>query len=165
MTVDRTGAWTRTSRVIRAPPEELYQGLMDPAALVAWLPPAKMRGEIHEFARGSWRLPDVPPLPAGRARLPRQDDRPRGPVQGAARGTDPAPQDRRGRQLRIHGSGLPWRDDDRVDLRRGFWRNRGHRLVQESAARLAGGGQRGRLAVVPGAVGPPLRMRASRAAA
>jgi uncharacterized protein YndB with AHSA1/START domain len=49
MTVDRTGAWTRTSRVIRASPQELYQALMDPAALVAWLPPAKMRGEIHEF--------------------------------------------------------------------------------------------------------------------
>jgi uncharacterized protein YndB with AHSA1/START domain len=49
MTEDHTRAWTRTSRVIRARPEELYEALVDPAALVAWLPPAKMRGEIHEF--------------------------------------------------------------------------------------------------------------------
>jgi uncharacterized protein YndB with AHSA1/START domain len=41
--------WTRTSRVIRARPEELYQAFVDPAALVAWLPPAEMTGRIHEF--------------------------------------------------------------------------------------------------------------------
>ncbi|MGZ3284496.1 MAG: SRPBCC domain-containing protein, partial [Xanthobacteraceae bacterium] len=27
----------------------LYAAFMDPAALVAWLPPAEMTGEIHEF--------------------------------------------------------------------------------------------------------------------
>ena len=43
------GAWTRTSRVIRARPEELYEAFIDPAALVAWLPPAEMTGEIHAF--------------------------------------------------------------------------------------------------------------------
>jgi uncharacterized protein YndB with AHSA1/START domain len=49
MTEDRAGAWTRTSRVIRARPEEVYEAFMDPAALVAWLPPAEMTGAIHEF--------------------------------------------------------------------------------------------------------------------
>jgi uncharacterized protein YndB with AHSA1/START domain len=37
------------SRVIAAQPEEVYEAFMDPAALVAWLPPAEMTGVIHEF--------------------------------------------------------------------------------------------------------------------
>jgi uncharacterized protein YndB with AHSA1/START domain len=37
------------SAVIRAQPEELYAAFLDPAALVEWLPPAEMAGEIHEF--------------------------------------------------------------------------------------------------------------------
>jgi len=49
MREDRTVAWTRTSRVIRARPEELYEAFMDATVLVAWLPPAEMTGEIHEF--------------------------------------------------------------------------------------------------------------------
>jgi uncharacterized protein YndB with AHSA1/START domain len=49
MTQEHPGASTRTSRVIRARPEALYQAFVDPAALVAWLPPAEMTGEIHEF--------------------------------------------------------------------------------------------------------------------
>jgi uncharacterized protein YndB with AHSA1/START domain len=49
MTEEHTGAWTRTSRVIRARPEELYAAFLDTAALVDWLPPAEMTGEIHEF--------------------------------------------------------------------------------------------------------------------
>src|SRR5713101_3860331 len=49
MTKEYAGAWTGTSRVIRAWPEELYAGFLDPAALVDWLPPAEMTGEIHEF--------------------------------------------------------------------------------------------------------------------
>ncbi|MGZ5881843.1 MAG: SRPBCC domain-containing protein [Xanthobacteraceae bacterium] len=49
MTAARRGAWTRTSRIIKARPEELYVAFMDPAALVAWLPPGEMTGEIHEF--------------------------------------------------------------------------------------------------------------------
>ena len=49
MTQEHAGAWTRTSRIIRARPEQLYQAFIDPAALVAWLPPAEMTGKIHEF--------------------------------------------------------------------------------------------------------------------
>ena len=48
MTKDRAGAQTRTSRVIRARPEELYAAFLDPDALVDWLPPAEMTGEIRE---------------------------------------------------------------------------------------------------------------------
>lgn len=49
MTEEHAGAWTRISRIIAARPEELYEAFMDPAALVAWLPPAEMTGKIHEF--------------------------------------------------------------------------------------------------------------------
>ena len=49
MTEGREGTWTRTSRVIRARPEKLYQAFIDPAALVEWLPPAEMTGAIHQF--------------------------------------------------------------------------------------------------------------------
>ncbi len=68
MTEAHASAWTRTSRVIRALPEELYAAFLDPTALVDWLPPAEMTGEIHEFdARvgGGYRMslfypPDEP---------------------------------------------------------------------------------------------------------
>ncbi len=49
MADEPAGTWTRTSRVIKARPTELYEAFMDPAALVDWLPPAGMTGEIHEF--------------------------------------------------------------------------------------------------------------------
>jgi hypothetical protein len=49
MTKEHAGAWTRTSRVIKARPEELYAAFLDPTALVDWLPPAEMTGEIHQF--------------------------------------------------------------------------------------------------------------------
>jgi uncharacterized protein YndB with AHSA1/START domain len=49
MTEEHARAWTRTSRIIRALPEELYAAFLDPAALIDWLPPAEMTGEIHEF--------------------------------------------------------------------------------------------------------------------
>jgi uncharacterized protein YndB with AHSA1/START domain len=49
MTDERAGASTRTSRVIKARPEELYAAFTDPAALVSWLPPGEMTGKIHEF--------------------------------------------------------------------------------------------------------------------
>jgi len=49
MTEEHARAWTRTMRVIRARPEELYRAFLDPAALNDWLPPAEMTGEIHEF--------------------------------------------------------------------------------------------------------------------
>jgi Activator of Hsp90 ATPase homolog 1-like protein len=68
MTEQPAGAWTRTSRVIRARPEELYAAFLDPTALVDWLPPAEMTDEVHEFdARvgGGYRMslfypPDEP---------------------------------------------------------------------------------------------------------
>jgi uncharacterized protein YndB with AHSA1/START domain len=49
MTEEHAGAWTLTSRVIKARPEELYATFLDPAALIDWLPPAGMTGKIHEF--------------------------------------------------------------------------------------------------------------------
>ncbi|HEY2065803.1 MAG TPA: SRPBCC domain-containing protein [Gemmatimonadaceae bacterium] len=49
MTKQRSGASTRTSRIIKARPEEVYTAFVDPAVLVAWLPPAEMTGVIHEF--------------------------------------------------------------------------------------------------------------------
>jgi uncharacterized protein YndB with AHSA1/START domain len=49
MSEEHAGAWTRTSRIIKARPEELYEAFIDPAALIAWLPPAEMTGEIHEL--------------------------------------------------------------------------------------------------------------------
>jgi uncharacterized protein YndB with AHSA1/START domain len=49
MTEEQAGARTRTSRVIKARPKELYAAFLDPTALVDWLPPAEMTGEIHEF--------------------------------------------------------------------------------------------------------------------
>ena len=49
MTQGHARPWTRASRIIKARPEALYAAFMDPAALVAWLPPAGMTGELHEF--------------------------------------------------------------------------------------------------------------------
>ena len=54
MTEKHAGAWARTSRIIKAPPEKLYEAFMDPAVLIAWLPPAEMTGKIHEFQRPPW---------------------------------------------------------------------------------------------------------------
>jgi uncharacterized protein YndB with AHSA1/START domain len=68
MAKEHARASTRTSRVIRARPAELYAAFLDPVALVDWLPPAEMTGKIHEFdARvgGGYRMslfypPDEP---------------------------------------------------------------------------------------------------------
>lgn len=49
MTENHRGAWTRTSKIIRARPEAIYEAFINPAALVEWLPPAEMTGRIHEF--------------------------------------------------------------------------------------------------------------------
>ncbi|NGM14156.1 SRPBCC domain-containing protein [Verrucosispora sioxanthis] len=49
----------RASRVIAAPPDRVYAALVDPDALVAWLPPAGMSGRFERFdARpgGSYRM-------------------------------------------------------------------------------------------------------------
>lgn len=49
MTEKHAGASSRASRVIKARPEDIYDAFIDPAALAAWLPPAEMTGEFHEF--------------------------------------------------------------------------------------------------------------------
>src|SRR5207247_2793799 len=49
----------RASRVIAAPPERVWAALVDPGALVAWLPPKGMTGRFERFdARpgGSYRM-------------------------------------------------------------------------------------------------------------
>jgi hypothetical protein len=35
MTEEHAGTWTRTSRMIKARPEELFEAFIDPAALIA----------------------------------------------------------------------------------------------------------------------------------
>lgn len=40
---------TQTSRVIKAPREDLYRAFTDPAALAVWLSPGEMTGTVHEF--------------------------------------------------------------------------------------------------------------------
>ena len=49
MTAAPQGTWSRTSRIIAAPPERLYDAFLDPEALAVWLPPAEMTGKIHAF--------------------------------------------------------------------------------------------------------------------
>jgi uncharacterized protein YndB with AHSA1/START domain len=44
-----TGASTRSTRVVSAPRERVYQAFTDPDELLAWLPPADMTGVFHEF--------------------------------------------------------------------------------------------------------------------
>jgi uncharacterized protein YndB with AHSA1/START domain len=43
-----TGA-SRTSRFIKAGPDKVYAAFMNPAALVAWMPPGEMTGRLHDF--------------------------------------------------------------------------------------------------------------------
>jgi uncharacterized protein YndB with AHSA1/START domain len=43
------GPTTLASRLIAATPEALYDAFMDPQALVEWLPPDRMTGQIHSF--------------------------------------------------------------------------------------------------------------------
>ena len=62
VTEEHASASVRTSRVIRPRPEELYAAFLDPTALVDWLPPAEMTGEIHEF---NARISNVAVLSAG----------------------------------------------------------------------------------------------------
>ena len=40
---------TRVSRIIKAPRRTIYQAFLDPQALVSWLPPGGMKGDVHEF--------------------------------------------------------------------------------------------------------------------
>jgi uncharacterized protein YndB with AHSA1/START domain len=39
----------RVSRMIAAPRRRIYDAFMDAGALLSWLPPAGMRGEMHRF--------------------------------------------------------------------------------------------------------------------
>ncbi len=39
----------RASRIIKASPQSIYQAFTDPVALISWLPPKGMKGEIYEF--------------------------------------------------------------------------------------------------------------------
>ena len=49
MTTERKAASTRTSRIIKARPAEVYAAFMDPAVLAGWLPPGEMTGEVLAF--------------------------------------------------------------------------------------------------------------------
>lgn len=44
-----TGRSTRVSQIIKAPRETVYEAFLEPDALVAWLPPDGMTGQIHTF--------------------------------------------------------------------------------------------------------------------
>lgn len=47
------------SRVVRASPRTIYQAFVDPKALVSWLPPKGMKGQIHAFdprVGGTYRM-------------------------------------------------------------------------------------------------------------
>lgn len=49
----------RGSRVIAAPPERVWAALVDPEALLAWLPPGEMTGRFERFDAqpgGSYRM-------------------------------------------------------------------------------------------------------------
>ena len=73
MTDANSTGTTRTSAVIKAPPETLYRAFVDPAILEVWLSPGEMTGKIHEFdARvgGGYRMslfyPASEPLSRGK---------------------------------------------------------------------------------------------------
>ena len=158
MTEEHAGSSTRTSKVIWARPEELYAAFLDPTALIVWLPPAEMTGEIHEFdARvgGGYRMSLFYP-PDERAFRGKTSDR---EDMVNVRFVELAPQRRIVEAVSFVTTDPAFFGE--MTLIATFEearRNRSHPGVQEPAARLAGGGQRGRLAVVSGAAGTPLRM-------
>ena len=49
MTDAPSHASTRTSRIIKATPEDLYRAFTEPKALAAWLAPGEMTAKVHEF--------------------------------------------------------------------------------------------------------------------
>lgn len=54
-----TGRTDTASRTIKATPQTVYSALVDPQALVAWLPPAGMSGHMEKFdlrEGGSYRM-------------------------------------------------------------------------------------------------------------
>ena len=44
-----SGPTSRASKLIPAPAEDVYAAFVDPQALLEWLPPADMTGQIHAF--------------------------------------------------------------------------------------------------------------------
>jgi uncharacterized protein YndB with AHSA1/START domain len=46
---EHRAAASRVSRLVKAPPASVYGAFLDPAALVQWLPPGDMTGEIDAF--------------------------------------------------------------------------------------------------------------------
>lgn len=73
-------ASTRTSRVIKASREDLYQAFTDPVALAVWLAPEGMTGKVHEFdgrVGGGYRMSLFYPSsePAHRGKTSEREDR------------------------------------------------------------------------------------------
>ena len=142
MTQEPAGAWTRTSRIIRARPDQLYDAFMDPAALVAWLPPAEMTGKIHDFdARvgGGYRMSLFypPDERAHRGKTSEKED------MVDVRFVELAPARRIVEAVSfVTTESRPIRrDDDDGDIRSSVRRNRSHPAVHQPAAGLAGGRQ------------------------
>jgi len=74
------GSSTRTSALIAAPREAIYQAFLDPEALPAWLVPGDMTGEVHEFdgrVGGGYRMSLFYPAsePEQRGKTDGQEDR------------------------------------------------------------------------------------------
>lgn len=44
------------SRIIKASPQTIFQAFIDPEALVSWLPPEGMKGQIYEFDARNGRV-------------------------------------------------------------------------------------------------------------
>jgi len=49
VTDGKSASRTRTSRLIKAPRETVFQAFLDPVALESWLVPETMTGKVHRF--------------------------------------------------------------------------------------------------------------------
>ncbi|HVL88367.1 MAG TPA: SRPBCC family protein [Candidatus Thermoplasmatota archaeon] len=47
--VSKTGTTLRLQRVLKAPPERVYQAFLDPDALAKWIPPNGFTGHVHHL--------------------------------------------------------------------------------------------------------------------
>ena len=155
MTNEHACASTRASRVVRAGAEELYAAFLDAEALVDWLPPAEMTGEIHQFdagVGGGYRMSLFypPGEHAFRGKTSERED------MVDVRFVELAPPHRIVEAVNFITTDP--RNDAHRDIRTSFRRNRSHAAVREPAARLTGGGQRDWLAPQSRAAGPPLRI-------
>lgn len=59
MTTTNTTSTLRISRIIKAPPERVYNAFLDPDAYAKWLPPGGFTGKVHQMdARegGTYRM-------------------------------------------------------------------------------------------------------------